>query len=128
AHVGSTPFYTDLKLHGIVLASIFTIAAGFIINNFYDFEKDLINRPAQTLFSRIISKRIALNYYILFNIIALVVAFASSIKIGIFYSLFAFMLWVYSHKLQHMSFIKELAASILSVAAVFAVLLHYSRY
>lgn len=118
----------DFKLHGIVLASVFSIAGGFIINNFYDFEKDLINRPKVTLFNRIISKKRSLNYYILFNTIALTVAFLSSYKIGLFFMVFMFALWVYSHKLQHMPFIKELAASILSVACFFAVLLHFSRY
>lgn len=118
----------DFKLHGIVLASIFSIAGGFIINNFYDFEKDLINRPKATLFNRLVSKRRSLNFYILFNGIALLVAFLSSWKIGIFFSVFIGALWLYSHKLQKMSFIKELAASLLSIACFFAVLLHFSRY
>src|SRR6478672_11571496 len=48
---------TDYKLHAIVLASVFSISGGFIINNFYDYEKDLINRPHLTIFTRIISKK-----------------------------------------------------------------------
>lgn len=118
----------DYKLHGIVLASIFSIAGGFIINNFYDFEKDLINRPKHALFNRIVSKRSQLNLYIGFNSVALLVAFISSIKIGIFFFVFISILWLYSHKLQKMAFIKELAASTLSVACFFAVLLHFNRY
>ena len=35
----------DLNLFILVLASSATIAGGYIINNFYDSEKDLINRP-----------------------------------------------------------------------------------
>ncbi|MCC6817778.1 MAG: geranylgeranylglycerol-phosphate geranylgeranyltransferase [Bacteroidia bacterium] len=119
---------SDFKLHGIVLASIFSIAGGFIINNFYDFEKDLINRPRQVLFNRMLSKRRQLNLYFTFNLAALLVAFLSSFKIGIFFLIFTAALWLYSHKLQKMAFIKELAASTLSVACFFAVLLHFSRY
>lgn len=118
----------DFKLHGIVLASIFSIAGGFIINNFYDFEKDLINRPYTTLFNRTVSKRRQLNFYIGFNVVALVVAFMSSVKIGVFFAIFIGALWLYSHKLQKMAFIKEFAASVLSVACFFAVLLHFSKY
>lgn len=118
----------DFKLHGIVLASIFSIAGGFIINNFYDFEKDLINRPHSTLFNRTVSKRSQLNFYILFNLIAITVAFMSSFKIGIFFMIFISALWLYSHKLQKMAFIKEFVASALSVACFFAVLLHFSKY
>ncbi len=118
----------DFKLHGIVLASVFSIAGGFIINNFYDYEKDLINRPQVTLFNKWVSKRRLLNFYIGFNIASLTIAFLSSFKIGIFFSVFIAALWLYSHKLQKMSFIKELAASVLSIACFFAVLLHFSRY
>lgn len=118
----------DFKLHGIVLASIFSVAGGFIINNFYDYEKDLINRPKATLFNKWVSKKSLLNFYIAFNIIALLVAFASSFKIGVFFTFFEAALWLYSHKLQKMSFIKELAASLLSVLCFFAVLLHFNRY
>jgi 4-hydroxybenzoate polyprenyltransferase len=118
----------DLKLHAIVLASVFSIAAGFIINNFYDFEKDLINRPRVTLFNRIISKRTTLNLYIIFNLMALLIAFSASFKIGIFFVFFTLALWIYSHKLQKMPFIKELAASILSVTSFFAIVLHFYKF
>ncbi|HEY1047435.1 MAG TPA: geranylgeranylglycerol-phosphate geranylgeranyltransferase [Bacteroidia bacterium] len=118
----------DFKLHGIVLASVFSIAGGFIINNFYDFEKDLINRPGTTILNRMVSRGTSMNMYVLFNVLSLLVAYMSSIKIGIFFTVFIAALWVYSHKLQHMPFIKELAASVLSVACFFAVLLHFNRY
>lgn len=119
---------SDFKLHAIVLASVFSIASGFIINNFYDFEKDLINRPGNTLFNKWISKRSTLNFYIVFNLISLLVAFSASLKIGLFFTGFIAALWVYSHKLQKLPFIKELAASVLSITCFFAVLLHYSRF
>lgn len=119
---------TDLKLHAIVIASVFSIAGGFIINNFYDFEKDLINRPEATLFNKWISKQSTLNFYIIFNIISILVAFSASLKIGLFFTGFIAALWIYSHKLQRMPFIKELAASVLSITCFFAVLLHYSKF
>src|SRR5699024_3354506 len=39
----------DTQLLWIVLASALSIASGYIINNFYDADKDLINRPQKTL-------------------------------------------------------------------------------
>ena len=118
----------DLKLHAIAVASIFSIAAGFIINNFYDYEKDLINRPDSTLFNKWISKKTTLNFYILFNVLSVLIACLASLKIGLFFIAFISALWVYSHKLQKLPFIKELAASVLSITCFFAVLLHYSRF
>ena len=35
----------DPRLFALVLATAFSTAVGFIINNFYDAEKDRINRP-----------------------------------------------------------------------------------
>lgn len=128
AHLPYEHILLDFKLHGIVLASVFSIAAGFIINNFYDFEKDLINRPQNALFHRMISKKTTLNLYILFNVLAVLIAFLSSFKIGIFFLFFIAALWIYSHKLQKISFVKELAASILSITCFFAVLLHYNQF
>ncbi len=119
---------SDLKLHAIVLASVFSIAGGFIINDFYDFEKDLINRPDTTLFNDMVRRKTTLNFYILFNTIAIVIAFLASLKIGIFFTLFIFSLWLYSHKLRRLPFIKEFAASVLSITCFFAVLLHFSRF
>lgn len=118
----------DFKLHAIVIASIFSIAGGFIINNFYDYEKDLINRPDSTLFNKWVSKKTTLNFYIVFNVISVLVALIASFKIGLFFIGFISALWIYSHKLQKLAFIKELAASVLSITCFFAVLLHYSRF
>jgi len=118
----------DLKLHAIVMASIFCIAGGYIINNFYDFEKDLINRPDSTLFNDLLQRNTTLNFYILFNIIASVIAFSASLKIGIFFLVFMISLWIYSHKIQRIPFVKEFVASILSIACFFAVMLHFSRF
>ena len=129
-HSGGTykDLIVDIKLHAIVLASIFSIAAGFIINNFYDFEKDLINRPKETLFNRIISKNTTLNMYFLFNILAVLVALSASYKICIFFILFIFSLWFYSHKIQKIPFVKEFAASLLSVTSFFSIILHFNKF
>lgn len=121
-------WWNDFKLHAIVLASVFSIAAGFIINNFYDFEKDMINKPEPTMFNRAVSKATSLNLYIVCNLLALIIGYLASIKIGLFFTVFIALLWVYSHKLQRLSFIKELAAALLSVTCFFAVLLHYNRF
>jgi 4-hydroxybenzoate polyprenyltransferase len=119
---------SDLKLHAIVLASVFSMAGGFIINNFYDFEKDLINRPSTTLFNDMVKRQTTLNFYILFNTVSILIAFSASLKIGVFFLLFVISLWLYSHKVRRIPFVKEFAASILSITCFFAVMLHFSRF
>ena len=45
----------DFNLFFIVLATICVIAAGYIINNFYDAEKDRINRPLKAKIDAIVN-------------------------------------------------------------------------
>ena len=57
----------DINLFMIVLASAATIAGGYIINNFYDSEKDLINRPIKSRLDKLISQNTKLSFYFVLN-------------------------------------------------------------
>src|ERR1044072_746444 len=57
----------DLNLFFIVLASSLTIASGYIINNFYDAQKDLINRPKKSMLDRLVSQGTKLRVYFVLN-------------------------------------------------------------
>lgn len=114
-------------LHLMVLTTTLIIAAGYIINSFYDLEKDLINRPEQTIFGRLISKSFCLRCYLCFNTVALLTAIFISANVLIYFVLFAAALWVYSHKLQRIPVIRELSASLLSVASVLVIALYYQH-
>lgn len=115
----------DLKLHLLVVCSLLTIAAGFLINDFYDFRKDLINRPKVTLFKQYISKDLRIRLYFYFNAAAWILAFIGSWKILLFFAFLSFSLWFYSHKLSKYPFIKEVSASLLSVSCFFSIGFHY---
>ena len=65
----------DSNIWLIILSSICSISAGYIINNVYDSGKDLINRPLKTILEKEISGRTKLNGYILLNILTLFFAF-----------------------------------------------------
>jgi len=64
----------DLNLLMLVLASAATIAGGYIINNFYDYEKDLINRPQKSILDRLVSQNTKLSLYFILNFIAVIMA------------------------------------------------------
>ena len=53
----------DPYLFAIILCSSIAIASGYIINNFYDYEKDIINRPIRSSIDKTIRKRTKLNLY-----------------------------------------------------------------
>lgn len=115
----------DRTLHLMVLSTIFTIASAFIINSFYDSDKDLINHPKSALVGRVIGPSFLANTYVLFNIIALFIAYFTTKKILLFYVVYMALCWFYSHKLQKKPLIRELSASILTMAPLIAVWIHY---
>lgn len=115
----------DKTLHLMVFSTIFTLCGAFIINAFYDSDKDLINQPKKVLVGRAIGNTFLANSYILFNFCALLFAFFATKKIFIFYLVFIFLCWFYSHKLQKIPIIRELSASLLTMAPLIAVWIHY---
>lgn len=117
----------DFNLFIIVIASSLTIASGYIINNFYDSKKDLINRPNKSLIDRLVSQRTKLQVYFTVNFIVALLAMLVSIKALIFFSAYIFLIWFYSHKLKKYPIIGNLTASSLAVLPFFAILLYYKN-
>lgn len=118
----------DWRLHLIVLASNLTVASGFIINNFYDREKDLINRPSQTLFERILTKNESLKFYLTFNAIASIIGAFMSIRALAFFVVYAGGLWLYSHKFKKITLLGNVTAAVLSILPFFAVFFYYGLH
>jgi len=118
----------DINLFMLVLASAAAIAGGYIINNFYDREKDLINRPHKTMLDRLVSQRTKLSAYFMLNFISVVFASYVSFRAVLFFSLYIFGLWFYSHKLKKYPFIGNLTAATLTVIPFFAVFIYYRNF
>ena len=118
----------DINLFMIVVASATAIASGYIINNFYDSEKDLINRPTKSMLDRLVGQRKKLNFYLVLNFLSLVAALFVSYKAALFFFLFIFGIWFYSHKLKKYPFIGNLVAATLAVIPLFAVFIYYKNF
>ena len=115
----------DPSIHLIVFASLFSVAGGYLINNFYDLEKDIINRPGKTFYEKLIKTSTALRLYFLFNVIAVMLAWLVSFNVFLFFGGFIFSLWFYSHKLKRITFIGNMMAAMLSITPFFALFLYY---
>jgi len=118
----------DLNLLMLVLASSTTIAGGYIINNFYDSEKDLINRPQKSMLDRLVSQNTKLTFYFVLNLVAVVMASYVSFKAVVFFSLYIFGIWFYSHKLKKLPIVGNLTSSILTITPFFAVFIYYKNF
>ena len=117
----------DFNLFIIVIVSSLTIASGYIINNFYDSEKDLINRPNKSQLDRLVSQKTKLQVYFMVNFAVFMLAFLVSFRAVLFFSSYIFLIWYYSHKLKKMLVIGNLTASFLAVLPFFAILLYYKN-
>jgi 4-hydroxybenzoate polyprenyltransferase len=118
----------DLNLFMLVLASASAIAGGYIINNFYDSEKDLINRPNKSMLDRLVSQNTKLSFYFVLNFLAVVMASYVSFNAVIFFSLYIFGIWFYSHKLKKLPFIGNLTSAILTITPFFAIFIYYRNF
>ncbi|MFD1615627.1 geranylgeranylglycerol-phosphate geranylgeranyltransferase [Gelatiniphilus marinus] len=118
----------DVNLLMLVFASAATIAGGYIINNFYDSEKDLINRPYKSKLDRLVSQNTKLSFYFVLNFLAVIMASYVSFKPVIFFSVYIFGIWFYSHKLKKMPFIGNLTSAILSITPFFAIFMYYKNF
>lgn len=118
----------DSNLFVIVLASAGVIAAGYIINNFYDKEKDLINRPQKTMLDRLVSQRTKLTGYFVLNFLSVVCASYVSFRAVVFFSLYIFGIWFYSHKLKKFPIVGNIIASLLAITPFFAVFIYYKNF
>ncbi len=118
----------DLNLLMLVLASAATIAAGYIINNFYDSEKDLINRPNKSQLDRLLSQNTKLSFYFVLNFSAVIMASYVSFGAVLFFSLYIFGIWFYSHKLKKLPFIGNLTSAVLTILPFFAIFLYYKNF
>jgi 4-hydroxybenzoate polyprenyltransferase len=118
----------DWRLFLIVIASTLTIASGYIINNFYDAKKDLINRPKKAMIDRLVSQETKLKVYFTINFIVAFLMFFISWRAILFFSAYIFLIWLYSHKLKKIFLVGNITASVLAVLPFFGILMYYKNF
>jgi 4-hydroxybenzoate polyprenyltransferase len=118
----------NVELYFIVLASTCVIASGYIINNFYDVKKDLINRPEKHKLDSIVSQKLKLQLYFILNFLGVIFGLLVSWRAALFFSVYIFGIWFYSHKLKKYPLIGLFSAVTLSILPFFAVFVYYKNF
>ena len=118
----------DPYLFAVVLATVGAVASGYIINNFYDQEKDLINRPQKFVLERMVSQQTKLKLYFILNFLVLLSASAISFRAVLFFVAYIFAIWFYSHKIKKMPLIGNLTSALLSISPFFAIFLYFKNF
>lgn len=118
---------SDYRLFLLVVASSLAIAAGYLINNFYDAEKDRINRPQQYLLHHLISPKRQLIYYAFFNLLSLGLSFLVSYKAVMFFLAYMGAIWLYSHILKKTFWASNVFAAVLAITPFFVISLYFKN-
>ena len=110
------------------MATAFSIASGYIINSFYDSKKDLINRPNKTTLDRLVSQKTKLNVYFTLNFVVAFLAILISWRAFLYFSVYIFLIWFYSHKVKKFVIVGNLMATLMAILPFFALLLYYKNF
>lgn len=121
-------FVFDYKVHGIIFCSLLSIAAGGIINQFYDLEKDRLQKPFRTRLQSFLKQKYFLYSYIALNAISLGIAYLLSPRIFVFFLIYQFLMWFYSHKLSKVLILNNLTFVALTLYPFFGMLVYYQHF
>lgn len=117
----------DKNLFLVILCSTICIISGFIINDYYDTKKDSINTPIKFKLGESINDKTKLFLYFFLNLLVVLVSSLISMRAIVFFSIYIFFIWFYSHKLRKLVFIGNLFYSILTITPFFAILLYFKK-
>ena len=80
------------------------------------------------MLDRLVSQQTKLSGYFILNFLSVVFASYVSFRAVVFFSLYIFGIWLYSHKLKKYPFIGNITAAILAVIPFFAVFIYYRNF
>lgn len=121
-------FVFDFKVHGIIFCTVLTILAGGIINQFYDLEKDHIVKPFRTRVQSFIKQKYFLYAYLALSVISLGVAWMISHNVFVFFVVYQFFMWFYSHKLSRILIVNNLTFVSLTLYPFFGMMVYYETF
>ncbi|WP_418513530.1 geranylgeranylglycerol-phosphate geranylgeranyltransferase [Corallibacter sp.] len=110
----------------LVIATICIAAAGNIINDIYDVETDMVNKPKSVIIGKSISEKTAYNLFIAFNVIGVVLGFYLSNLVGKngFFAIFVIisaLLYIYASYLKQMLLVGNVVISALVAISILIV-------
>jgi 4-hydroxybenzoate polyprenyltransferase len=125
------PFGVMTALNGfglslLVLATLCIASAGNIINDIYDVETDMVNKPDKVIVGKTISEKQANNLFIAFNVIGVGLGFYVSHLLGKngFFAVFVIisaLLYVYASYLKQILLVGNIVVSILVALSIIIV-------
>jgi 4-hydroxybenzoate polyprenyltransferase len=126
------PFFSSSVFTALVLSSVLIAAAGYIINDYFDLNIDLVNKPQKLVIEKIIKRRWAILWHMSISVLGIVISFYVSWKTGAWWVIFAnigcvMALWFYSTTFKKKLLTGNLIISVLTawVILVIGFLINY---
>jgi 4-hydroxybenzoate polyprenyltransferase len=113
----------------LVIATVFTTAAGYVINDYFDRKIDRINKPSAVIVGKFVYPRHAMAYHLFFSITGTLLGIWVSYRVHVLYlSLIFFMvnglLWFYSTTYKRQFLLGNFIVALLAALVPFLVLLY----
>jgi len=80
------------------------------------------------MLDRLVSQHTKLSIYFVLNFLSIIAASYASFRAVVFFALFIFGIWLYSHKLKKIPFVGNLVAATLAITPFFAVFVYYNNW
>ncbi len=103
----------------LTIAIVFTAAAGYVINDYYDIKIDYVNKPQRVVIGRLIARRTAIILHTALNFIAVVLAILVSWKVCLSVFLSSVLLWYYANSLKRKPLIGNVVVAFLAGFSVY---------
>ncbi len=112
----------------VTLSMALVMAAGYLINAYYDVKIDMVNRPKKVIIGKYLSRRRVMIFHAIFSVLAVVLGFWVSSRIGILNIILLFLLWLYSNSLKRTPIWGNMLLAFLSTSILWSVCIYSSIF
>jgi 4-hydroxybenzoate polyprenyltransferase len=121
-----TPVLSHLDFALLVFSTILIAAAGYAINDYFDIRIDRINKPDKIIVGRLVSRRKAMSLHTVLNIIAIILGFyisykVGNIKFGAINIVISMLLWMYAMKYKAYMLVGNIIVSFATAMTIIVV-------
>jgi 4-hydroxybenzoate polyprenyltransferase len=100
------------------------MAAGYLINAYYDVKIDMVNRPKKVVIGRYLSRRRVMVFHAFFSALGVGLGFFANYRIGLLNLCLLFLLWLYSNALKRTALLGNMTLAFLSTSILWSVCVH----
>jgi 4-hydroxybenzoate polyprenyltransferase len=114
----------SVKMLLLIIATVLSAAAGYIINDYMDVKLDLVNKPHRVIIGNTISRRWAMLLHVLLNTLAVAFAYFVNFQVMVTVFVSTIVLWLYSQYLKKTYLTGNILVSVLTSFTVIILYFH----